>query len=124
MADHLSRLENLNLEELRDEDIDDNFPDEILINVSSNAEDEISCEEIHLMCEKGKMKAIPFVAPFLKDYCKTMPWVTEKPFIYSLVNTCNEAKLYDLDETGKGVVKGNFLFVKEDLNEEFTLGEE
>nr|GFB92056.1 reverse transcriptase domain-containing protein [Tanacetum cinerariifolium] len=42
MADHLSRLENLNLEELRDEDIDDNFPDEILMNVSSNVEDEIS----------------------------------------------------------------------------------
>nr|GEY47133.1 reverse transcriptase domain-containing protein [Tanacetum cinerariifolium] len=27
-ADHLSRLENPNLEELRDEDVDDNFPDE------------------------------------------------------------------------------------------------
>ncbi|GJZ31097.1 reverse transcriptase domain-containing protein [Tanacetum coccineum] len=39
MADHLSRLENSNLEELRDEDIDDNFPDETLMNVSSNDED-------------------------------------------------------------------------------------
>ncbi|GJV25282.1 reverse transcriptase domain-containing protein [Tanacetum coccineum] len=39
-ADHLSRLENPNLEELRDEDIDDNFPDEILMNVLSNDEGE------------------------------------------------------------------------------------
>ncbi|GJS58744.1 reverse transcriptase domain-containing protein [Tanacetum coccineum] len=37
-------------------------------------------DEIHLMCEEEKMKAIPY--------------------IYSVVeNTCNEAKLYDLDET-------------------------
>ncbi|GJS59740.1 hypothetical protein Tco_0654524 [Tanacetum coccineum] len=35
MADHLLRLENPNLEELRDEDIDDNFPDETLMNISS-----------------------------------------------------------------------------------------
>ncbi|GJX15105.1 reverse transcriptase domain-containing protein [Tanacetum coccineum] len=33
-TDHLSRLENPNLEELRDEDIDDNFSDETLMNVS------------------------------------------------------------------------------------------
>nr|GEY68352.1 reverse transcriptase domain-containing protein [Tanacetum cinerariifolium] len=38
-ADHLSHLEDPNLKELRDEDIDDNFPDEILMNVSSNDED-------------------------------------------------------------------------------------
>ncbi|GJT59075.1 reverse transcriptase domain-containing protein [Tanacetum coccineum] len=31
--------QNLNLEELRDEDIDDNFPDETLMNVSSNEEE-------------------------------------------------------------------------------------
>ncbi|GKC56526.1 hypothetical protein Tco_1084124 [Tanacetum coccineum] len=40
-ADHLSRLEHPNLEELRDEDIDDNFPDETLMNVSSNDKDVI-----------------------------------------------------------------------------------
>ncbi|GJY05116.1 reverse transcriptase domain-containing protein [Tanacetum coccineum] len=40
-ANHLLRLENLNLEELRDEDIDDNFPDETLMNNSSNDEKEI-----------------------------------------------------------------------------------
>ncbi|GKC47489.1 reverse transcriptase domain-containing protein [Tanacetum coccineum] len=38
-ADHLSRLENPNLEELREEDIDDNLPDETLMNVSLNDED-------------------------------------------------------------------------------------
>ncbi|GJW48966.1 hypothetical protein Tco_0080612 [Tanacetum coccineum] len=41
-ADHLSRLENPNLEELRGEDIDDNFPGETLMNFSSNDEDDIS----------------------------------------------------------------------------------
>ncbi|GJR90068.1 reverse transcriptase domain-containing protein [Tanacetum coccineum] len=46
---------------------------------------ELTSEEIHLMCEKGKMKAIPFIAPFSKDYRKTMPWVAEKPFIYSVL---------------------------------------
>ncbi|GKC82044.1 reverse transcriptase domain-containing protein, partial [Tanacetum coccineum] len=38
VADHLSCLENPNLKELRDEDIDDNFPNETLMNVSSNDE--------------------------------------------------------------------------------------
>ncbi|GKC72237.1 hypothetical protein Tco_1118120 [Tanacetum coccineum] len=63
---------------------------------------ELTTEEIHLMCEQGKMEAIPFMAPFLANYRETMPWVAEKPFIYSVVeNTCNEAKLYDLDEIGE-----------------------
>ncbi|GJZ84440.1 reverse transcriptase domain-containing protein [Tanacetum coccineum] len=85
---------------------------------------ELSSEEIHLMCEKGKMKAIPFMAPFLKDYRKTMTWVVEKPFIYIIVeNTCNEDKLYDLDETSKGIVKGNILYIKKDPCEKFPLGE-
>ncbi|GJS15032.1 reverse transcriptase domain-containing protein [Tanacetum coccineum] len=85
---------------------------------------ELSSEEIHLMCEKGKIKAISFMSPFPKDYHKIMPWATEKPFIYNVVeNTCNEAKLYDLDETGKGIVKGNILYVKEDPSEEIPLRE-
>ncbi|GKC16961.1 reverse transcriptase domain-containing protein [Tanacetum coccineum] len=41
MADHLSRLENLNLEELSGEEIDVNFPDEILMNISTNDNEEI-----------------------------------------------------------------------------------
>nr|GEY66825.1 reverse transcriptase domain-containing protein [Tanacetum cinerariifolium] len=148
MADYLSRLENPNLEDLRDEDIDDNFPDETLMNISSHDEEEIIrgsfiinghrvklyhdeeqlnellSEEIYLICKKGKMRVIPFMAPFLKDYRKAMPWVTDKPFIYNVVeNTCNEAKLYDLDKTGKGIVKGNILYVKEDSSEEFPLNE-
>ncbi|GKC65215.1 reverse transcriptase domain-containing protein [Tanacetum coccineum] len=40
-ADHLSRLENPHLEELKDDDIDDNLPDETLMNVSSTEEDKI-----------------------------------------------------------------------------------
>ncbi|GJR80821.1 reverse transcriptase domain-containing protein [Tanacetum coccineum] len=76
---------------------------------------ELTTEEIHLMCEQGKMKAIPFMAPFPADYRETMLWVAEKPFIYNVVEkTCNEAKLYDLDEIGEGIVKRNFLYVKKD----------
>ncbi|GJW43825.1 hypothetical protein Tco_0072624 [Tanacetum coccineum] len=37
-VDHSSRLENPDLKELRDEDIDDHFPNETLMNVSSNDE--------------------------------------------------------------------------------------
>ncbi|GKD62253.1 reverse transcriptase domain-containing protein [Tanacetum coccineum] len=238
-ADHLSRLENLHLEELRDDDIDDNLPDKTLMNVSSTEEDKIpwftdfanylvgkflrkrgcvygvetrkildkchhgptgghygpstiakkvfdagfywptifkeantlvqncdACQrsgekrflqlyeldELRLQAyknsklykartkayhdkknrirkefkagdkvllynskykfkapklrsnEEGKMEAIPFMAPFPADYRETMPWVAEKPFIYSVVeNTCNEATLYDLDVNCKGM---------------------
>ncbi|GJT26340.1 reverse transcriptase domain-containing protein [Tanacetum coccineum] len=227
MADHLSRLENPHLEELKDDDIDDNFPDETLMNVSSTEEDKIpwrcvygaetrktldEChhgptgghycpsttakkvfdagfcwptilKEAHTLVqncdacqrsgslsqrdempqnniqvkaealptndarvminflkkifsrfgipkalisnrEEGKMEAISFMAPFLADYRETMPWVIEKPFIYSVVeNTCNEAKLYDLDETSEGIVKGNFLYVKKDPSKKSPLKE-
>ncbi|GJW39427.1 reverse transcriptase domain-containing protein [Tanacetum coccineum] len=40
-AYHLSRLENPHLEELRDDDIDDNFPDKTLMNISLTEEDKI-----------------------------------------------------------------------------------
>nr|GEU33758.1 retrovirus-related Pol polyprotein from transposon TNT 1-94 [Tanacetum cinerariifolium] len=176
-VDHLSRLDNPHLEELRDDDIDDNFPNETLMNVSSAEEDKIPClsrrdemlqnsiqwaqvealptndarvvinflkklfspfgipkalisdrvyhdeeqinelttKEIHFMCKQGKMKAIPFMAPFPANYHETMPWVAEKPLICSGVeNTCNEVKLYDLDETSEEIVNRNFLYVKKD----------
>ncbi|GJR08100.1 ribonuclease H-like domain-containing protein [Tanacetum coccineum] len=62
------------------------------------------------MCEDETMKAIPFMAPFPANYRETMPWASEKPYIYSVVkNTCNEAKLDDLDETRKGIVIENIL---------------
>ncbi|GJY59050.1 reverse transcriptase domain-containing protein [Tanacetum coccineum] len=81
---------------------------------------ELTTEEIHLMCEEGRMKAIPFMAPFPASYRETMPWASEKPYIYSVVeNTCNEAKLYDLDETGKGTVIENILYVP---SERISLG--
>nr|GEW35052.1 hypothetical protein [Tanacetum cinerariifolium] len=72
---------------------------------------ELTIEEIHLMCEEGSMKAIPFMAPFPANYHETMPWTSKKPYIYSVVkNTGDEAKLYDLDETGKGMEKKAKLF--------------
>ncbi|GJW80309.1 reverse transcriptase domain-containing protein [Tanacetum coccineum] len=80
---------------------------------------ELTTKEIHLMLEEGKMKAIPFMAPFPADYRKTMPWVAEKSFIYNVVeNTFNEAKLCDLDETGEGIVKENYLYVKKDPSDD------
>ncbi|GKA75811.1 hypothetical protein Tco_0782189, partial [Tanacetum coccineum] len=72
----------------------------------------LTIEEIYLMCEDGRMKAIPFMAPFLANYHETMPWGSDKPYIYSVVeNTCNEAKLSNLDKTGKGIVIDNILYV-------------
>ncbi|GJS67919.1 hypothetical protein Tco_0682484 [Tanacetum coccineum] len=63
------------------------------------------------MSEDGRMKAIPFMSSFLVNYRETMPWASEKPYIYSVMeNTCNEAKLYNLDETGKEIVIENVLF--------------
>ncbi|GJZ17905.1 reverse transcriptase domain-containing protein [Tanacetum coccineum] len=54
----------------------------------------LTTEEIHLMCEEGIMKAIPFMVPFPANYREIMPWASEKPYIYSVVeNTCNEAQL-------------------------------
>ncbi|GJV67322.1 reverse transcriptase domain-containing protein [Tanacetum coccineum] len=75
-VDHLSRLENLNLEELRDEDIDDNFPDETLMNVSSNDEDKIPClsrrDEIPQnniqVSEIFDIWGIDFMRPFSKSH--------------------------------------------------------
>ncbi|GJS55752.1 hypothetical protein Tco_0629114 [Tanacetum coccineum] len=40
-TDHLSRLENPHLKELRDDDINDNFPEKTLMNVSLTGEDKI-----------------------------------------------------------------------------------
>ncbi|GJY48137.1 reverse transcriptase domain-containing protein [Tanacetum coccineum] len=78
----------------------------------------LTIEEIYLMCEEGRMKAIPFMAPFPANYREAMPWELEKPYIYSVVeNTCNEAQLYDLDETGKGIVIENILYVSSEGND-------
>ncbi|GJV93271.1 reverse transcriptase domain-containing protein [Tanacetum coccineum] len=42
------------------------YHDEEQINV-------LTTKEIHLMCEQGKMKAIPFMVPFMENYRETMP---------------------------------------------------
>nr|GEV02813.1 reverse transcriptase domain-containing protein [Tanacetum cinerariifolium] len=163
-ADHLSRPEKPNLKELKDEEINDEFPDEFLMIIKDEEEspcsnliskwygpfivkhgypseyvelydthggsfivnghriklyhdeeqlNELTIEDIHLMCEEGSMKAIPLMAPFPANYRKIIPWASEKPYIYSVVeNTCDEAKLYDLDETRKGIVIENILLKK------------
>ncbi|GJT64810.1 reverse transcriptase domain-containing protein [Tanacetum coccineum] len=73
---------------------------------------ELTIEEINLMCEDERLKVIPFMAPFPANYRETMQWASEKPYIYSFVeNTYNEAKLSNLDETGKGIMIKNILYV-------------
>ncbi|GJW38733.1 reverse transcriptase domain-containing protein [Tanacetum coccineum] len=61
VAKHFSRLENTILEELRDEDIDDNFHDETLMNVSSNNEEETPCKIFDIW-------EIDFIVPFPKSH--------------------------------------------------------
>nr|GEZ69942.1 reverse transcriptase domain-containing protein [Tanacetum cinerariifolium] len=131
-ADHLSRLEKPNLKELKDKEINDEFLNEFLMSIEDEEEsphcvklyhdeeqlNKLTTEEIHLMCKEGSMKAIPFMAPFPANYRETMPWASEKPYIYSVVeNTCDEAKLYDLDETGKGIVIENIFVVENTCDE-------
>ncbi|GKB14351.1 hypothetical protein Tco_0848274 [Tanacetum coccineum] len=48
----------------------------------------------------------------MKEALLLMDTASEKPYNYSVVeNTCNKAKLDDLDETGKGIVIENILYV-------------
>ncbi|GJS98498.1 DNA-directed DNA polymerase [Tanacetum coccineum] len=56
-TDHLSRLENPNLEELRDKYINDNFPDETLMNISSNDEEEIITYNVPIKYNYNKIKS-------------------------------------------------------------------
>ncbi|GKB37951.1 reverse transcriptase domain-containing protein [Tanacetum coccineum] len=39
---------------------------------------ELTTEEIHLMCEEGRMKAIPFMAPFPANYRRNYAWGHQK----------------------------------------------
>ncbi|GJR98799.1 reverse transcriptase domain-containing protein [Tanacetum coccineum] len=69
-----------------------------------NSKYKFKAPKLRSKCKDGRMKAIPFMSPFLANYLDTMSWVSEKWYIYSMVeNTCNEAKLSDIDETGKGI---------------------
>nr|GEZ92827.1 reverse transcriptase domain-containing protein [Tanacetum cinerariifolium] len=78
----------------------------------------ISSKRISLACGKKKIKAFPLMELFPKDYTKIMPWASKNPLIYDVApNVCNEAKLYDIDETCKGIVKGNFLYFEESSEE-------
>nr|GEY44542.1 reverse transcriptase domain-containing protein [Tanacetum cinerariifolium] len=91
-ADHLSRLEKPNLKELKDEEINNEFPDEFLMSIKDEEIlcfivnghrvqlyhdeeqlNELTIEDIHLMCEEESMKAIPFMAPFPANFLETMP---------------------------------------------------
>ncbi|GJV33854.1 reverse transcriptase domain-containing protein [Tanacetum coccineum] len=38
---------------------------------------ELTTKDFHLMCEEGRMKAIPFMAPFPANYHETMQWASE-----------------------------------------------
>ncbi|GKB02272.1 reverse transcriptase domain-containing protein [Tanacetum coccineum] len=75
-ADHFSRLVNPHMEELRDDDIDDNFLDETLMNVSSIDKDKIPClsqrdempQNSIQVSEIFDIWGIDFMGPFLKSH--------------------------------------------------------
>ncbi|GJX88030.1 reverse transcriptase domain-containing protein [Tanacetum coccineum] len=77
-VDHLSRLENPNLEELKDEDIDDNFLDETLMNVSSNDEDEIpwTCDVESLSLDFKLLEIINLASSF--DYLEDVDYLSSR----------------------------------------------
>ena len=43
---------------------------------------------------------------------KTMPWASENGFIYDVLpKVCDTAKVYDIDETREGSVRGNMVYI-------------
>nr|GEZ55128.1 reverse transcriptase domain-containing protein [Tanacetum cinerariifolium] len=110
-ADHLSRLEKPNLKELREEEINDQFPHEFLMSISTDEKESLWFADFANYLVGGILrKGLTYAQR--SNYRETMPWASEKPYIYTVVeNTCNEAKLYDLNETGKGIVIENILYV-------------
>nr|GEV66822.1 reverse transcriptase domain-containing protein [Tanacetum cinerariifolium] len=84
-ADHLSRLENLNLEELRDDDIDDNFPDETLINVSSIEEDKIPwfADFANYLVGKILRKGLTY-AQRCKFFSKLKHYFWDEPYLFKM----------------------------------------
>jgi hypothetical protein len=73
----------------------------------------MSSEEISLeLLDKKIYTALLFMAPSLADYKKVIQWVAETGFMYDVLpRSCNNAKLYDIDKTRKGIVKGNVVYI-------------
>ena len=80
---------------------------------------DVSNEEIPLDVDlryEMKYDAIPFMEPFQTDYTRIIPLASEKGFIYDVaLKVCNEGKLYDINETGEGIVKGNVVSIPQIL---------
>ena len=56
------------------------------------------------------------MAPFPADYKKVIPWAAETGYIWDVLpRTCNTAKLHDIDKNGKGIVKGNVVYIPKKL---------
>ncbi|GJV93272.1 reverse transcriptase domain-containing protein [Tanacetum coccineum] len=84
-ANHLSRLENPHLEELRDDDIDDNFPDETLMNVSSIEEDKIPwfADFANYLVGKFLRKGSTY-AQCCKFFLKLKHYFKDEPYLFKM----------------------------------------
>ncbi|GKB01979.1 hypothetical protein Tco_0830023 [Tanacetum coccineum] len=82
-ADHLSRLENLNLEELRDKDIDDNFPDETLMNISTNEEIPWFAHFTNYLVGKILRKGLTY-AQRCKFFSDLKHYFWDKPYLFKM----------------------------------------
>ncbi|GJV64483.1 putative nucleotidyltransferase, ribonuclease H [Tanacetum coccineum] len=115
-ADHLSRLENLHLEELRDDDIDDNFLDETLTNVSSTEEDKIPwfADFANYLVGKILRKGLPY-AQRCKLFSKLKHYFWDEPYLFKMctddmIRRCvygaETRKI--LDECYHGLTRGHY----------------
>ncbi|GJW79276.1 reverse transcriptase domain-containing protein [Tanacetum coccineum] len=84
-ADHLLRLENPHLEELRDDDINDNFPDETLMNVSSTEEDKIPwfANFANYLVGKILRKGLTY-AQRCKFFSKLKHYLWDEPYLFKM----------------------------------------
>nr|GEY85861.1 reverse transcriptase domain-containing protein [Tanacetum cinerariifolium] len=85
VADHLSRLENPHLEELRDDDIDDNFPDETLMNISSTEEDKIPwfVDFANYIVGKNLKKGLTY-AQRCKFFSELKHYFWDEPYLFKM----------------------------------------
>nr|GFA94663.1 reverse transcriptase domain-containing protein [Tanacetum cinerariifolium] len=135
--DHLSQLEKPNLKGHREEEINDEFPNEFLKSISTNKKESLWFAEFANYLVGGILrKGLAYAQRSYKTPIGTTAYqllgsfivnghhvklyhdeeqldelTTEEIYLIVVENTCNEAKLYDLDETRKGIVIENIPYV-------------
>nr|GEV74222.1 reverse transcriptase domain-containing protein [Tanacetum cinerariifolium] len=114
-ADHFPRLKNPNIEELMDEDINDYFPDETLMNVSSNNEEEIPWFTDFANCLVGKIIIKGLTYPQRCKFLKIKHYFLEKPYLFKIcpdgmIRRCAYGSKTQkiLDECHHGPTRGHY----------------